>query len=83
MIDKNTAAGAFWIVHARDILPRAISYIVMYRSSKNTLTRLRRTNCKVNGNKSCVVRFRVWNTSSLVTLTADYINAAVFCNKTS
>jgi hypothetical protein len=29
--------------------------------------------------RSCVVRFRVWNTSSLVILTADYINAAVFC----
>ena len=26
-----------------------------------------------------VVRFRVWNTSSFVILTADYINAAVFC----
>jgi hypothetical protein len=25
------------------------------------------------------MRFRVWNTSSLVTLTADYINTAVFC----
>jgi hypothetical protein len=31
---------------------------------------------------SCIctlVRFRVWNTSSLVTLTAYYINTAVFC----
>eukprot|EP01046_Picozoa_sp_COSAG06_P041776 COSAG06_NODE_5231_length_3624_cov_3.016738_2_plen_124_part_00 len=26
------------------------------------------------------VRFRVWNTSSFVILTADYINTAVFCN---
>ena len=26
-----------------------------------------------------VVRFRVWNTSSLVILAAYYINAAVFC----
>ena len=25
------------------------------------------------------VRFRVWNTSSHVILTADYINTAVFC----
>jgi hypothetical protein len=26
-----------------------------------------------------IVRFRVWNTSSHVILTADYINTAVFC----
>ena len=29
--------------------------------------------------RSRVVRFRVWNTLSLVILTAYYINAAVFC----
>eukprot|EP01046_Picozoa_sp_COSAG06_P028244 COSAG06_NODE_2534_length_6710_cov_23.487521_1_plen_107_part_00 len=27
------------------------------------------------------MRFRVWNTSSLVILTADYINTAVFCTR--
>jgi hypothetical protein len=34
---------------------------------------------RISSRRSCVVRFRVWNTSSHVILTADYINAAVFC----
>ena len=37
--------------------------------------------CTVSSRRSRVVRFRVWNTSSLVILTAHHINTAVFCTR--
>eukprot|EP01046_Picozoa_sp_COSAG06_P030423 COSAG06_NODE_2887_length_6130_cov_5.068611_6_plen_223_part_00 len=37
----------------------------------------------IYSSKYSTVRFRVWNTSSLVILTADYINTAVFCTQVS
>eukprot|EP01046_Picozoa_sp_COSAG06_P030464 COSAG06_NODE_2894_length_6125_cov_53.442748_3_plen_168_part_00 len=54
---------------------RTAQYRSVYSLRRTTVSRI----LQVPVFRSCVARFRVWNASSLVILTAYCINAAVFC----